>query len=124
MSWYPICLALFYATLCLVERARANIVKWKLGLVRCAALQFKAKRPFYFVARYKGMTKMMMSHQFFGFGHKKGEHNGAGAMVKQTLTCEQLLANIIKLQCTVDAMNFLKEKCSHEATSTFKLAKK
>ena len=70
------------------------------------------------------MTKMMRSHHFFGLGHEKGEHDGASTVVKQTLTCEQLLLNSIKLQCAADAMNSLREKCSHGATFTFQPAKK
>ena len=51
--------------------------------------------------------------------HKKGEHDGGGVVVKQTLTCEQLL---IVQQCTANAMNFLRDTCSHGAPSTSKEA--
>lgn len=51
-----------------------------------AASQFKAKRPFYFVGRYAGLTGKFMVWNFFGSGHGKGEHDGAGAVVKRALT--------------------------------------
>ena len=63
------------------------------------ALQFKAARPFYFVARYGGLAEMGMSWFFFGSGHDKGEHDGAGAVVKRTLTHEQLKPNGAILRC-------------------------
>ena len=89
-----------------------------------AASQFKARRPFYFVARYGTLTGARMTWNFSGSGHEKGEHDGAGAVVKQTLTREQLLADGVKLQCAADAVKFLRENCSHGATSTFMPAKK
>ena len=67
---------------------------------------------------------MMMSHKFFGFGNEKGEHDESRAVVKQTLTHEQLLVDGVKLQCVVDAVNFLRETRSHGAPSIFRLAKK
>ena len=62
-----------------------------------AASQFKARRPFYFVARYGTLTGIRMTHHFFGLGHGKGEHDGAGAVIKRHLTHEQLNPNIVLL---------------------------
>ena len=55
---------------------------------------------------------------------KKGEHDKESAAMKQTLTCDQLLATIIKLQCAIDAMKLCRENCSHGATYTFIPTKK
>ena len=78
-----------------------------------AASQFKAKRPFYFVARYFGMTNIEMMWNFFGSGHGKGEHDGAGAVIKRTLTHEQLKENGWHLKCAGDVVAFLKHRfCS------------
>ena len=60
-----------------------------------AASQFKARRPYYFVARfvarYYQMTGLHMIHNFSALGHGKGEHDGAGAaVIKRTLTHEEL----------------------------------
>ena len=71
-----------------------------------AASQFKVAKSFYFVARYGGLTEMGMSWFFFGSGHNKGKHDGAGAVVKITLTHEQLNPNGAILRCAVDVVAF------------------
>ena len=55
-----------------------------------AASQFKARRPFYSVARYYQLTGLQMTHNFSASGHGKREHDGAGAVIKRTLTHEEL----------------------------------
>lgn len=75
-----------------------------------AASQFKAKRPFYFVARYFQMTGVEMMWNFFASGHGKGEHDGAGAVIKRTLTQEQLKPVAWHLKCAGDVVAFLKHK--------------
>ena len=84
-----------------------------------AASQFKAKRPFYFVARYGTMTNIQMTHHFSGSGHGKGEHDGAGAVIKRHLTQEQLKPNSVKLQCTADVVPFLRQTMSEGANATY-----
>ena len=56
---------------------------------RCAA-QFKARRPLYFVCQYYQLAGLEMMWSFFAFEHEKGEHDGVGAIIKRTLTHEQL----------------------------------
>ena len=78
-----------------------------------AASQFKAKQPFYFVARYFCITNIDMMWSFFGSGHGKGEHDGAGAVIKRTLTHEQLKANSWILKSACDVVAFLQHRfCS------------
>ena len=71
-----------------------------------AASQFKTRRPFYFVARYASLTGVQMSWFFSASGHGKGEHDGAGAVVKRTLTHEQLKADGPKLTCAADVVAY------------------
>lgn len=82
----------------------------------CAA-PFKAKRPFYFVSRYYAITNMEMTWNFFESGHGKGEHDGAGAVVKRALTHEQLKTDGVDLKCAADIVAFLKDTMS-TTTST------
>lgn len=84
-----------------------------------AASQFKAKRPFYFVARYGTLTGLKMTWNFSGSGHGKGEHDGAGAVIKRHLTHEQLKPDCIKLQCAADVVPFLRETMSDGAIATY-----
>ena len=84
-----------------------------------AASQFKAKRPFYFVARYGTLTSLKMTHHFSGSGHGKGEHDGAGAVIKRHLTQEQLKPDCVKLQCASDVVPFLRQTMSNGARATY-----
>ena len=38
-----------------------------------------------------------MRWNFFGSGHGKGEHDGAGAVIKRALTHEQLKADVVHM---------------------------
>lgn len=84
-----------------------------------AASQFKAKRPFYFVARYWSLTGMEMNWNFFCSGHGKGEHDGAGAVIKRALTHEQLKQNSVRLTCAVEVVAFLRMHLSTGATAMY-----
>ena len=72
-----------------------------------AASQFKARRPFYFVARYYQLTGLQMTHNFSASGHGKGEHDGAGAVIKRTLTHEELKPAGFPMKCAADVVDFL-----------------
>lgn len=93
-------------------RAKRHWV-WSDG---CAA-QFKAKRPFYFVTRYFQLTGKEMCWNFFVSGHGKGEHDGAGAVIKRALTHEQLKVDGTPLKCAADVVYFLREKFNHSGKS-------
>ena len=69
-------------------------------------LSSKKKGPFYFVARYENLTGLKMTWNFLGSGHGKGEHDGAGAVIKRHFTHEQLKPDCIKLLCAVDVVPF------------------
>lgn len=84
-----------------------------------AASQFKARRPFYFVARYGSLTGAHMTWNFSGSGHGKGEHDGAGAVIKRHLTHEQLKPNGVKLQCAHEVVAFLRETMSTGAEASY-----
>ena len=84
-----------------------------------AASQFKAARPFYFVARYGALAEMGMSWFFFGSGHDKGEHDGAGAVVKRTLTHEQLKPNGVILRCATNVVAFCQANLSQGAPASY-----
>ena len=74
-----------------------------------AASQFKAKRPFYFVARYWQLTGMEMTWNFFCSGHGKGEHDGQGVVVKRALEHEQLKVDGTRLTCAADVIDFARK---------------
>lgn len=50
------------------------------------------------------MTNIRMAWNFFGSGHEKGEHDGAGAVVKCMFPPEKLKANGVKLQNSHDVV--------------------
>ena len=81
-----------------------------------AASQFKAKQPFYFVARYWSLTGMEMNWNFFCSGHGKGEHDGAGAVTERALTHEQLKQHSVQLNCAAEVVSFLRMHLSTGAT--------
>lgn len=84
-----------------------------------AASQFKASRPFYFVGRFYNLTGTEMTWSYFGSGHGKGEHDGAGAVVKRALTHEQLKTDGVILRKAADVVDFLKKTMSHGASSSY-----
>lgn len=85
----------------------------------CAA-QFKSSRPWFFVARYPNMTGgCSMLWSFFGSGHGKGPHDGAGAVVKSFVRREQLKAYGRKLQCAADVVGYLKATLSVRVETSY-----
>ena len=49
-----------------------------------------------------------MMHNFSASGHGKGEHDGAGAVIKRTLTHEELKPDGgWPMKCAADVVNFL-----------------
>ena len=84
-----------------------------------AASQFKPRQPFYFVGRYPSETGLEMRWNFFGFGHGKGEHDGAGAVIKRALAHEQLKANVVHMNCAAHVVDFLRTNMSTSATSVY-----
>ena len=50
-----------------------------------------------------------MTWNFFESGHGKGEHDGAGAVIKRALTHEQLKADGVPLKCARDIVMYLRE---------------
>ena len=84
-----------------------------------AASQFKARRPFYFVGRYPAITGLEMRWNFFGSGHGKGEHDGAGAVIKRALTHEQLKTDGVQMNCASDVVEFLRTNMSTGATGVY-----
>ena len=63
-----------------------------------------------YVYRYYSLTGVEMLWSFFASGHGKGEHDGAGAVVKRALTHEQLKPDGWPMKCARDVVNFLKHK--------------
>lgn len=57
-----------------------------------------------------------MLWSFFASGHGKGEHDGAGAVVKRALTQEQLKPDAWPMKCAKDVVNFLRHKFYPEET--------
>ena len=54
------------------------------------------------------MTGLHMIYNFAAFGHGKGEHDGAGAVInKITLTHEELKLDGWPLKCAANVVNFL-----------------
>lgn len=55
-----------------------------------------------------------MTWNFFASGHGKGEHDGAGAVIKRTLTHEQLKPDAWPMKCASDVVSFLKQRFGGE----------
>ena len=60
-----------------------------------------------------------MTHHFLGLEHGKGEHDGAGVVIKQHLTHEQLKPNGVKLKNAIEVVPFLKETMLTGADATY-----
>ena len=60
-----------------------------------------------------------MTHHFLGSGHGKGEHDGAGVVIKRHLTQEQLKPHFRKLQCAEDVVFFLRETMCDGVVATY-----
>ena len=60
------------------------------------------------------MTGIEMLWSFFASRHGKGEHDGAGAIVKRALTHEQLKPDAWTMKCAEDVVSFLKHKFHDE----------
>ena len=55
-----------------------------------------------------------MQWNYFGSGHGKGEHDGAGAVINRALTMEQLDNKGVKLQNAHDVVEWLTWKISDD----------
>ena len=60
------------------------------------------------MARYYQLTGLQMMQNFSASRHGKGEHNGAGAVIKRTLTHEELKPDGWPMKCAMaDVVSFL-----------------
>ena len=85
----------------------------------CAS-QFKSKKPFYFISCYPNMTNgCSMLWNFFGSGHGKGPHDGAGAVVKCFIRREQLKPYGVKLQSARDVVGYLTAHLSERPETSY-----
>ena len=58
--------------------------------------------------------------EFFGSnGHGKGEHDGAGAVIKRAPTYEQLKADGVHMNCATHVVDFLRTNMSTSATGVY-----
>lgn len=75
-------------------------------------IQLNIKLTYYapFCGRYYSLTGVEMLWNFFASGHGKGEHDGAGEVIKRALTHEQLKPNGWQLKCAKDVVDFLNHK--------------
>jgi hypothetical protein len=64
-----------------------------------------------------GGCKMLWN--FFGSGHGKGPHDGAGVVVKSCIRREQLNPDGRRLQCVQDVVQLLAEKLSCRPESSY-----
>ena len=58
-----------------------------------------------------------MMHNFSASGHGKGEHNGAGAVIKRTLTHEELKPDGWPMKSAADVVNYLNETFQHRSST-------
>lgn len=85
----------------------------------CAG-QFKSRIPWYFVSRYPEITNgCVCVWSFFGSGHGKGPHDGAGAVLKRYMHNAQLDVHGPKLQDAETVVRFLREKLSIRPKSCY-----
>ena len=92
-------------------------VVWSDG----CACQFKGARAWFFVSRYPNLTSCdqlplgcAMQWNYWGSGHGKGPHDGAGACLKRALRKEQLKPYGARLQNATDVVDFLKSSMNKE----------
>jgi hypothetical protein len=87
---------------------------------RCSG-QFKSRIPWFFVARYPEITGAQCNcmWSFFGLGHGKGPHDGAGAVLKHYIRTAQLDVNGPKLQSAANIISFLREKLSQRPATAY-----
>lgn len=60
-----------------------------------------------------------MTWNFFGSGHKKGEHDGVGVVVKRSLTHEKIKTDGVMLRQAIDVVEFLTKTMSSGASSSY-----
>ena len=85
----------------------------------CAG-QFKSRIPWYFVSRYPEITNgCNCMWSFFGSGHGKGPHDGAGAVLKRYIRTAQLDVNGPPLQNAETVVDFLICKLSERPESAY-----
>jgi hypothetical protein len=76
---------------------------------------------FRYQARMKYAEKLsngcQMLWSYFGSGHGKGVHDGAGAMLKQSIRTEQMKMESPKLQTAADVVAFCLQKQATETTA-------
>ena len=65
-------------------------------------------------SRYFSLFNIRMQWNYFGFGNGKGEHDGAGVVIKCALTSEQLDNKGAKLQNAHDVVEWLTWKMSSD----------
>ena len=68
--------------------------------------KFKARHPFYFIGRYQSETSLKIRWILFGSSHGKGEHDGAGIVIKWALTHEQLKSDGVHMNCAAHVVDF------------------
>lgn len=85
-----------------------------LTLGSCVPLEFRSYSAHCWSCRYPGLTVSeelpngcFMDWNYWGTGHGKGPHDGAGACLKQALRKEQLKIDSVKLQNAQDVVQFL-----------------
>ena len=85
----------------------------------CAG-QFKSRIPWYFVSRYPEITEgCNCMWSFFGSGHGKGPHDGAGAVLKRYIRTTQLDVNGPRLQDVETVVEFLRSKLSERPKTSY-----
>jgi hypothetical protein len=58
-----------------------------------------------------------MLWSYFGFGHGKGVHDGAGALLKQSIRTEQMKMESPKLQTVADVVAFCFSEAGYRNSS-------
>ena len=98
-------------------KAKGQFIKRHIVWSDGCASQFKGARSWFHIARNPSLTKcnevpggVQMVWHYWGTGHGKGPHDGAGACVKQALRKEQLKAQDgVILQNAHDVVMFLEK---------------
>ncbi|KAG0631145.1 hypothetical protein M758_1G230800 [Ceratodon purpureus] len=105
------CLMLHWSALVAAGKIPSRHIVWSDG---CAS-QFKGAKAFFFVAKYPSLTVSdnlptgcKLDWNYWGTGHGKGPHDGAGACVKRALRKEQLKEDSVKLHNATDVVSFLR----------------
>ena len=93
---------------------------WSYG---CAGY-FKSARSFYRLSHLHKEIRIQHTWSFFETGHGKGEHDGAGACVKQALQRYQMIHSASRLKCITEVFDWYTQNLGHQGHEQARLVRR